>query len=70
MILSILHQPVVQAVLTGALAAGAVDFAAFRSWKTWHDVETYQWKVASFRWFQGAIVGLVTSGVLNAVIGK
>jgi hypothetical protein len=45
---------------TGAISALAVDYHAFRSWKTWHDVATYEWGIASFRTVQGAGVGALT----------
>lgn len=58
-----LHHPVAQAAIKGALtgagAAAVVDFNNFRAWKDWHDVLTYSWSLATFRWFQGAFVGAV-----------
>lgn len=63
--LDFLHHPLTQGALTGLLAAAAVDFAAFRNWKSFNDAASYSWGVAAFRWFQGAVVGLVTAAGLG-----
>lgn len=48
----------------GALAAASTDIASFRTWKNWDALLTYDWKLASFRWFQGAVLGgLAAAGV-------
>ena len=54
---TLLAHPVVRGAITGSLAAAAVDFQAFRSWKSFDDVTKYDWRLAAFRWVQGAIVG-------------
>lgn len=56
-----LQNPLVRGMLTGVLSAAAVDFAAFRSWKSWHEAATYGWATASFRWAVGALIGLLTT---------
>ena len=58
----VLHNRLVQGALAGAMAAALVDFNAFRAWKSWHDVATYSWSTATWRWVQGAVTGAVTSG--------
>lgn len=63
----LLQNPIVRGVLTGVLSAAAVDFAAFRSWQSFHDAQSYAWGVAAWRWAQGAIVGLFASLGLGAV---
>jgi hypothetical protein len=55
------HSPLAHAALIGALSAGGIDFQAFRSWKSFHDAEQYNWSVALFRWLQGAGLGLITA---------
>jgi len=52
------------------LAAAAVDFAAFRAWKSFNDVATYDWSTASFRWFQGAVVGFLSAAGMEGMIGS
>lgn len=47
--------------LTGLLAAASVDFAAFRTWKNFDQAKTYDWKLAAFRWAQGAVVGMLAA---------
>lgn len=56
-----IHYPAVQGAIGGLLSAAAVDFAAFRSWKSWHDIAEYSWGTAAFRWFQGAVIGAATA---------
>ena len=67
-VMSVLHSTFVQGAVTGVLAAAAVDFAAFRSWKSFHDAATYQWTTALFRWFQGAVVGGVAALGYGAIL--
>lgn len=51
------------AAIAGAVAAAATDIAAFRSWKSFDDAVRYDWGLAAWRWFQGAIVGVLTVAV-------
>ena len=62
-----LVHPLTRGVLTGVLSAAAVDIAAFRSWKSFHDAATYAWGLAAWRWCQGAVIGLLTAAGLNGV---
>lgn len=59
--------PLARGIMTGVIAAAAVDFGAFRSWKSWNEAASYDWRTASFRWFQGAIIGLLTSLGFNGL---
>lgn len=52
--------PVTHGIVTGWLTAALVDFAAFRSWKSFDEAWRYDWKLAAWRWCQGAVVGAVT----------
>lgn len=52
---------VLRSALAGALGAAVTDI---RAWKSWGDVE-FNWKTASFRWFQGAFFGAVLGGGMN-----
>lgn len=47
-----------QAVYTGWGLAAVADFAMFKQFKAWHDIATYQWSVATFRWFQGIVLAV------------
>jgi len=50
--------------LAGFIAAALVDFNAFRTWKSVDDAMRYDWKLAGWRWAQGAISGaLVAAGI-------
>ena len=57
---------------TGALGgwatAARVDYTAFVSWKSFQDARAYDWKVAIFRWLQGAVIGAVTGGGFGAFV--
>jgi hypothetical protein len=58
---TLMYHPVVtgaaKGAIAGASAAAAVDFQAFRSWKSADEAYNYAWKVAAWRWFQGAVLG-------------
>jgi len=41
----------------GALAAAWIDIAAFRKWQDWNEFMTYKWGLATWRWFQGFVIG-------------
>ncbi len=56
---------ILRGALVGVLGAAAADYAAFRSWKSFHDAAVYEWKVAGWRWFQGAVSGAVGSAGLS-----
>lgn len=56
--------PLVAGAITGWVSAAAVDFAAFKSWQSFDDARKYSWSVAAWRWFQGAVVGLVAAAGL------
>jgi len=64
----ILVSPVVHGAITGALAAGAIDFQAFRSWKSFDEASKYAWGMAAWRWLQGAVVGAVGAAGLGMVL--
>lgn len=53
--------PLVAGMFTGILSAAAVDIAAFRSWKSHEEAMSYDWRVATWRWFQGAVVGVLSA---------
>lgn len=63
-----LHSPIGLAMLSGAATAARVDYASFRSWQSWHDLATYSWSVASWRWVQGAIIGGLTVAGITALL--
>jgi hypothetical protein len=53
----VLQNPLFRGAVSGLLAAAVVDFHAFLTWKSAHDVATYDWGTATFRWAQGAVAG-------------
>lgn len=67
---AILTNPIVHGALSGALSAAAIDFAAFRSWKSFHDAATYGWGTAAWRWLQGAVVGALAAAGLGGLVGS
>jgi hypothetical protein len=60
-IVSILHSHAFHGAITGFLTAAAIDFHAFRSFKSWNDAAKYDWSLASFRWFQGVTYGIAAA---------
>jgi hypothetical protein len=67
---AIFHNHLTQGAISGLLAAAAVDFQAFRSWKSFQDAASYSWGTALFRWFQGAVVGFVAAAGIGWVVGS
>lgn len=47
--------------IAGLVAAAATDFDAFKKFQSFKDLARYDWGLASFRWFKGAILGIVTA---------
>ncbi|MBI1332711.1 MAG: hypothetical protein GC165_07505 [Armatimonadetes bacterium] len=54
--------------LGGALTAARVDYSSFKTWKSFKDAYAYDWGLASWRWFQGAVIGAVTAGGLTQLL--
>ena len=55
------QHPLVKGAITGFITAAGVDYAAFRSWKSYNDLLQYDWPTAFWRWGQGLISGLVVA---------
>jgi hypothetical protein len=68
--LDLLHNHLVQGAISGVVAAAAVDYQSFRSWKSFDDAKTYSWGKALFRWFQGGVIGFVTAAGLGTAFGS
>lgn len=66
---TLLHSRFMAGAVTGVVSAAAVDYVAFRQWKSFHDLYDYQWGVALFRWFQGFVIGGLTGIGFGAVLG-
>ena len=66
MLTTIWHSPLAHGALTGVIAAAAVDYHAFTTWKSFHDLATYDWPTAIWRWIQGGVVGLIGAAGLWA----
>lgn len=66
---AVLTHPVMRGAVRGVVIAGGMDVAAFRSWKRWDDAAAYDWDVATWRWFQGAVLGALEALVTVAVTG-
>lgn len=59
-----LHEPHIYGMLMGALAAARVDYVSFKNFPSADAALEYNWKIAGWRWFQGALVGLITANVI------
>lgn len=60
-------QPAFYSGLLGLGAAVLIDWQAFKAFKSFNDLLKYDWGLATFRAFQGFIVGF---GPVAAVIAK
>ena len=60
-------------VLSGAfggwMTAVKVDYNAFKSFKSFNDATKYNWGVALWRWFQGAVIGGVGAAGGASLLG-
>ncbi len=63
-----MNNAIVVGAVAGFLAAARVDFAAFKAFKSIDDVYAYDWKIAAFRWAQGAAIGALSGLGFNVVI--
>lgn len=59
--------PIGIGIASGFIAAVGADIVAFRSWKTFDDARAYDWKVATFRWVQGVVLGAISGAGLGAI---
>lgn len=65
--MKLLANKYIAGALAGLVAAALVDFNAFRTWKSIDEATNYAWKVAFWRWFQGALSGaLMAAGIDGA----
>lgn len=55
-----LSYPIVQGVINGFCGAVVIDFLVFKKFQKWGDFQSYDWSVASFRWFQGILAGAIS----------
>ena len=57
----------IKLAIGGLTAAVAIDIVEFRKFKSWDDAARYDWGVASWRWFQGFVTGLLSGFGLNQI---
>jgi hypothetical protein len=62
-----LANPIVRGALSGLLAAALVDIHSFRTFKNVDEFAAYDWRLAGFRWFQGAVAGAIAAAGLGAI---
>lgn len=55
-----LQHPAVAGAIAGFLTATAVDFQAFRAFKSYDEFRRYQWGLAAFRAVQGIVIGALS----------
>ena len=64
-----LESKAIAGAVTGFTSAAITDLhAALVSWKCWADIARYDWGVATFRWAQGTLAGIVTGLGLGQVM--
>jgi hypothetical protein len=64
---TLLHSAFATGAVSGLLSAAAVDFSAFRAWKSFKEAATYDWGIAAWRWAQGFVAGGLAATVFRAV---
>ena len=64
----LLQTPFIAGAMAGLTAAAVVDFGAFRSFKSLDDALAYDWKLAAWRWFQGAVSSGLGNTLFQAVV--
>lgn len=65
------HPILTMAVVTAINGIGVamrIDYDTFSKWNTWREAHDYDWSRATFRWFQGAVMGVVGGGALGALV--
>jgi hypothetical protein len=62
-----LANPIVRGALSGLLAAAVVDIHSFRTFKNLDEFAAYDWRLAAFRWVQGAVMGTLVASGLGAI---
>lgn len=66
-VMTVFQHPVVQGAIGGLIVAARVDYAAFAAWQSFGDAAGYNWWLASWRWFQGALIGALAALGFSAV---
>ena len=59
--------PIVRGALSGFVTAVAIDIAAFRKWQSYTEARAYDWRLAAWRWVQGAVYGGLTAAGVGAL---
>lgn len=62
-----LHHPLARAALLGIVTAAVVDYRNFKGWKSVSEALAYNWGTALWRWFQGAVTGVMGALGLDAI---
>jgi hypothetical protein len=66
---AVMHSHAFQGVVIGVSSAAATDYHAFKAFRSWDDLVRYRWGLAMFRWFQGAVIGILSGSVLGSYLG-
>lgn len=54
------HNAYIRGAISGILVAARVDYLAFKAMQDPAAILAYNWKIAAWRWFQGAVIGVVS----------
>lgn len=63
------HTAAFKGAVSGLVSAAIVDLHAFATWKSAHDVVSYDWGTAGLRWTQGIVGGALTGLGYGTFIG-
>jgi methyl coenzyme M reductase beta subunit len=57
----------VAGAIAGLVAAAIIDIQAFRAWQSVQDAIAYDWRLAAWRWLQGAVSGALMAAGLSGM---
>lgn len=61
MLTDLLKNPILRGAITGFLVAARIDYLAFKNFQSPTEAKAYDWKIAAWRWFQGAVIGALST---------
>lgn len=66
-LVALLANPLFIGAIGGILAAARVDYEAFKTWESPSQAYGYDWLIATWRWFKGGVIGLVSALAVSGV---
>jgi hypothetical protein len=64
------HNAIVHAAALGALGGAAADLHVFFGYKGWGQLRQFDWSTATYRWFIGAMSGILMASGHAALVSQ